>query len=592
MQIGKCHPVWILLLLLAFPSRFLSAQTDSVSSEIAKNIFLKDCAQGLKVLVIEDTALPLVRIQLTARAGTDRQELPTEGLVQLQEALFFQARLRGDTSVADRMQEAGILMDVKNGIDYSGYQLSISDGSWQDALSRLVPCLRLPNYAREDLEIARTQIAKVFQEAETNPLYYLERDINQALWGIQFPRKNPLGRFEVIYQANVEQLTQFHDRFYYPENCLLGITGPIDHAEVFATVDTLFSFWEGLGANTAATAPFPKVEENPYFFVENELVKIPLIQAGWQGAGRDQDPKGALAGELIPLLLNRAGSRFQKKMVGTDLCLQAIWQYEPTAPMAAVELTVLPDPRKIDRCLDTLHAEIDRVGDPGYFSSTEVADAVQRLIYDWRYRRERSTGYLDWLSAQWAGGGLEAALDRPEALGEISLEDVERFTARYFKDQPFAMGMLVSSSDKAGLALESVFKNPRLVIDTVPDEPSGPPFDVTQWRINFLPNSMTPDFESRIMLSGVATKMKANPEVKLYVDGHTDSYGGESYNLKLSEERAGAIVEYLVKFHKLEADRLIPRGFGESQPEVKERTEADRSRNRRVVFTFAEGGGS
>jgi outer membrane protein OmpA-like peptidoglycan-associated protein len=49
------------------------------------------------------------------------------------------------------------------------------------------------------------------------------------------------------------------------------------------------------------------------------------------------------------------------------------------------------------------------------------------------------------------------------------------------------------------------------------------------------------------------------------VDGHTDAWGGDSYNMALSERRASAVVEYL-EAQGVDASKLIPKGFGKSQP--------------------------
>lgn len=594
MQKGKGRHIVISILLLAVPvlSVFAQPDSDSLSYEIAKSVYLRTCARGLKVLIVEDTTLSWVRMQLTVRGGTDRQTRQTEGIVQLQEAMFFNARFRGDTTVRDKLQMAGILTDVVNGIDYSAYRMSIGDQNWQEVLSLVIPCLRLPDYGQEEIDRTLSNIARVFQEAETLPYYYLEQAMNSALWGEQSARKNALGRFEMIYNAQTADLTRFHDRFYFPENCLLGITGPVNHKEVFSAVDTLYQFWEPAGAGAEPVLTFSQPKEIPYFFVENELAKVPLIRGGWVGPGLDRDPEGSLAAELFTHLMNRPGSRFQKKMVASGLALQANWEYQPAAPSCPVELVVIPDPRKIDQCMEALHKEIDQLATKKYFSGSELATAKQQLIYNRRYIRERSTDYLAWLSAAWAGGVLETSLDFTTTFGEFEKSQLTTFIRRYLHKQPFFMGMLVSSGDKEGLALETVFANPNFSPEPVDTGPPPPPFDLSPFRIQFEAGSLKPDFESRIMLSGIATKMKAFPESRLYVDGHTDAYGSANANLKLSTERAEAVAEYLAKFHKIDPERLVPRGFGESQPEVKERSEKDRRQNRRVVFTFItqEGG--
>lgn len=75
-----------------------------------------------------------------------------------------------------------------------------------------------------------------------------------------------------------------------------------------------------------------------------------------------------------------------------------------------------------------------------------------------------------------------------------------------------------------------------------------------------------------------------NPDFSLRISGHTDSAGKEDANLRLSQERADVIKEYLIYFGKVEAFRIIAKGFGSSHPIVEEISEEDKRLNRRVEF--------
>jgi outer membrane protein OmpA-like peptidoglycan-associated protein len=66
---------------------------------------------------------------------------------------------------------------------------------------------------------------------------------------------------------------------------------------------------------------------------------------------------------------------------------------------------------------------------------------------------------------------------------------------------------------------------------------------------------------------------------------HTDSIGTEENNLKLSQYRAQAVVDYLVS-KGVEKDRLLPEGYGENAPAASNADETGRARNRRVSFAI------
>ncbi|MFW5875794.1 MAG: OmpA family protein [Myxococcota bacterium] len=85
------------------------------------------------------------------------------------------------------------------------------------------------------------------------------------------------------------------------------------------------------------------------------------------------------------------------------------------------------------------------------------------------------------------------------------------------------------------------------------------------------------------ILDTVAEVLEDYPEVRVEVQGHTDSRGSDKYNQGLSEERAGSVRKYLID-KGIDPSRMVSRGYGESQPIESNRTAAGRAANRRVEF--------
>ena len=75
-----------------------------------------------------------------------------------------------------------------------------------------------------------------------------------------------------------------------------------------------------------------------------------------------------------------------------------------------------------------------------------------------------------------------------------------------------------------------------------------------------------------------------NPDFKLRINGHTDSDGREDFNLALSQERADAILEYIVFFGNIDVSRIKAKGYGSSRPILMEASDNAKKLNRRVEF--------
>ena len=83
------------------------------------------------------------------------------------------------------------------------------------------------------------------------------------------------------------------------------------------------------------------------------------------------------------------------------------------------------------------------------------------------------------------------------------------------------------------------------------------------------------------MLAQVAALLNDEPDWKMKIEGHTDSTGTKPANQALSQQRAAAVVAWLVK-DGIAASRLTAVGMGDAQPLADNSTEDGRARNRRV----------
>jgi outer membrane protein OmpA-like peptidoglycan-associated protein len=94
---------------------------------------------------------------------------------------------------------------------------------------------------------------------------------------------------------------------------------------------------------------------------------------------------------------------------------------------------------------------------------------------------------------------------------------------------------------------------------------------------------LTPDAQNA--LNSVASVLNQYPDSTINVTGHTDDIGSDSYNQKLSEERAASVASYLGQ-HNVNNARLSQYGMGEKAPKVPNTDENNRAQNRRVELAI------
>jgi len=136
--------------------------------------------------------------------------------------------------------------------------------------------------------------------------------------------------------------------------------------------------------------------------------------------------------------------------------------------------------------------------------------------------------------------------------------------------------------------------------DQCPNTPAGVAVDekgcprigsITLEGVGFETNSNRVTADSRAVLDRVGADLKKYPGLRVELQGHTDSSGADAYNLKLSQQRADAVRDYLIQSAAVPPSQLVAKGYGETQPVASNTTVEGRAVNRRVVMLVLSNSG-
>jgi OmpA-OmpF porin, OOP family len=104
-------------------------------------------------------------------------------------------------------------------------------------------------------------------------------------------------------------------------------------------------------------------------------------------------------------------------------------------------------------------------------------------------------------------------------------------------------------------------------------------------NIYFETNGFELEPRSYFELKKLLQVLRENPTMTIEVRGHTDNQGSHEYNMKLSEDRAKSVANFLI-YNGIKPYRLKSKGFGETQPLTENESEDGKQRNRRVEFAI------
>ena len=228
-----------------------------------------------------------------------------------------------------------------------------------------------------------------------------------------------------------------------------------------------------------------------------------------------------------------------------------VWDNQMTSTFQRVEASPVMLPVIVNNVpveLPTIHIAGDFVGDKTEFFFLE--DPANPLSIKWRY-------------------GIDS----------VSEEDFEKFKKAGMKlNRDLATLQVIKISDPCASPSATPGNSDSDQIEK--SLASTGKADVYDIYFSFNSDQIRTESEPRI--KEIAAALDKHPDWKLSVDGHTDSVGGNNYNLDLSRRRAVAVKDALVKRYKIDPNRLATVGYGSTRPKDTNETLVGRARNRRV----------
>ena len=252
-------------------------------------------------------------------------------------------------------------------------------------------------------------------------------------------------------------------------------------------------------------------------------------------------------------------------------------------------------PQNIGYPINTIHREgtlfIEADGKTAYYASDRSDSKGGLDIYTFELREDIRPARTLWVKGKVfdnkTKGGLPSAVELIDlSTGNLLSRVQTDETGNYLVTLPVGKDYAFSVARKGYLFYSDNFplsgKTPDSTYQKdIPLQPLELAAAVVLKNIFFDVAKFNLKTESEIELDKVVQLLKENPTVKIQIGGHTDNVGAPADNLKLSQARANAVVQYLVS-KGIGAQRLSAKGFGETVPVAPNTTDEGRAQNRRT----------
>ena len=479
---------------LNFAQTAAPKQTGTSTNDVKSPFVSKVLPNGLEVIVLPDSAVPLVTVELAVRNGSFTEPPELNGLSHLFEHMFFKPNQAVLLYQCESAVSAGGLSEIgkracanpftlKSQIGSLAYlkdadQLNIYNGRTQEevveyyftttspylatAIKNINDSVRFPTFDEEEFSQEKQVVIGEIDRNEANPYFYLNRALNDKLFYKYPTRKNPLGTRETVSTATTDKMRTIQSRYYVPNNSALVVTGDVKPDEVFKLAENILGGWQ-----RRAVDPFkeyPLVEHPPLAKSEGLILQKEtgeatgngaparednvFIQVGWQGPSIGKDDAATYTADVFSYILSQPNSRFQRDLVDSGLVSAADIGYYTQKNVGPIQMTLITTPDKAKAAVKAAYAEIAQFDKPDYFTDEELSSAKTILESRDLFDREKLSDYTHTLSFWWSSTGVDYFRGYYKNLRAVSRADVDRYVKTYIQNNPHVGIALVSPAAK------------------------------------------------------------------------------------------------------------------------------------------------
>jgi zinc protease len=204
---------------------------------------------GMKIFLYERHSIPLLNIAFAFDVGTKNETDTTNGLVHILEhyILFRGTEMRTGEEIGKDIRSHGAYFNAHTGRDLATFELSLPSEFSDFAFQNQMEILFQLKLTQEELDKEKQIILEELSQIKDDPIKYGTSLVYQNLFQ-NHPYQRPIyGKKEIIEGATVEQIQQFHRRYFVPANCALAVVGDFDTEQLEQKIRVMFGKLENNG---------------------------------------------------------------------------------------------------------------------------------------------------------------------------------------------------------------------------------------------------------------------------------------------------------------------------------------------------------
>jgi len=450
------HRLALLLSILALTSCALSTGPDRELTTHRENLLRTTLKNGLKVLLVEDHAAPVVALNVWVRVGSADEKPDEGGMAHVFEHMLFKGtERRAVGEIARTVEAAGGHINAFTGFDMTVYHITMASRDMTVGIDVLADAVLHSAFDPGELAKEQEVILEEIRRGLDSPHRVLSQSVFDTAYQ-QHPYRLPvIGTEELVKSFSREQLLDFFERWYVPNNMTFVAVGDLNPKATLKQIREAFSDVEPR-PDLSHPRQAESQQSTPRSIVVRRSFKQTLLGLAYPITAFS-DPDTPYLDLLSMVLGSGDSSRLYRNVKDRLDYVYTISTsaYTPLDPgLFFVDATV--ETERIEDAIGSISSELQRMRAFGP-SEVELERARVNLLANQVYEKEtmqgqaRKIGYYESL-----GGGVEAEAAYLEKVKRATPEDLQRMAQKYLQPEHVNIAVLLPEDERPDLQAASL----------------------------------------------------------------------------------------------------------------------------------------
>jgi zinc protease len=436
----------VLSLIALFICLYLQSIGTGATAEIhIKRILTKN---GITLLIVEQPSLPIVNVEVLIKAGSIYDPEAKAGLANLVADLLDEGtRTRSSSQIAEAIDFVGGSLSTSGGDDSSTVSVRILKKDLNLGLELMADVLRNPVFLQTELDRKRGEIIGTILAERDDPEIVAEKAFDDLIFS-PHPYHRPVKGLESTLPAiSRNDLIEFHERYYRPNNTIMALVGDIKEQEILPLVDKYFGSWNPKKIKHPAIPRARKLDHKTLRLIDKDLTQASVILGN---LGIERKNPDYYAVTVMNYILGGGG--FSSRMLirirdDQGLAYSVYSHFDADLYPGSFQASLQTKNASATRAIQEMLEEIKKIRERPV-TDQELEDAKAFLIGSFPLRLD-TTGKLSHLLTmiEFYGLGLDY-LDRyPMLIRSVTKGDVLRAARKYLDPDRYALVVVAKQSE-------------------------------------------------------------------------------------------------------------------------------------------------